>query len=422
MVLFEKHILNNGLKILVHRDKTTPMAAVNILYDVGARDEDPDRTGFAHLFEHLMFEGSVNIPHYDRPLQHAGGENNAFTTNDITNYYLTLPVANLELAFWLESDRMLSLAFSEEKLHTQKNVVVEEYKQSYLNQPYGDAWLLLQPLAYDVHPYRWATIGAEIDHIKKATLDDVKAFFGTYYHPANAILSVAGNVNPQEVFQLAEKWFGDIPAQKKPTRRLPAEPQQQIEKQHAVERDVPQDQVYIAFHMCDRNHPDFHATDLLSDLLANGESARLTGKLVHDRKIFSEINAYITGSIDPGLFIITGKPHPDTDIHLAEQSIWQELKLLIDDLVGDRELQKVKNKVEAGHTFSESNVLAKAMNLSYYELLGNANLLNEQVDAWFRVTPDDIQRLAGKLFRRDNASVLHYLKKDASEIKNFITK
>ncbi len=418
MVLFEKHILNNGLKILVHRDPTTPMAAVNILYDVGARDEDPERTGFAHLFEHLMFEGSVNIPHYDRPLQHAGGENNAFTTNDITNYYLTLPAQNLELAFWLESDRMLGLAFSEEKLQTQKDVVVEEFKQSYLNQPYGDAWLLLQPLTYDVHPYRWATIGAEMDHIRNASLDDVKAFFKKFYHPANAILSVAGNVDPQEVFQLAEKWFGNIPAQKKHSRNLPAEPPQDVEKRKKVKREVPQDQIYIAFHMCDRNHPDFHATDLLSDLLANGESARLTGKLLHDQKLFSEINAYITGSMDPGLFIITGKPHTDIDIVHAEQAIWQELKQLADEVIGDRELQKVKNKVEASHTFSESNVVAKAMNLAYYELLGDANRLNQQVEAWFRVTPDAIQRIAKRLFQQNNASVLHYLKKESDELLN----
>ena len=416
MVFFEKHILNNGLKILVHRDETTPMAAVNILYDVGARDEDPERTGFAHLFEHLMFEGSVNIPQYDRPLQQAGGENNAFTTNDITNYYLTLPAQNLELTFWLESDRMLSLAFSEEKLQTQKDVVVEEFKQSYLNQPYGDAWLLLQPLAYRVHPYRWATIGAEMDHIRNAKMDEVKAFFKKFYHPANAILSVAGNVDPQEVFRLAEKWFGDIPAQSRQPRNLPAEPPQRSERRKTVNREVPQDQIYIAFHMGNRNHPDYHATDLLSDILANGESARLTGKLLHEQKLFSEINAYITGSIDPGLFIITGKPHNDIDIAHAEQAIWQELKLLADEPVGERELQKVKNKVEAGHVFSESNVLAKAMNLAYYELLGDAGILNEQVSKWFQVTPGDIQRIAREMFRQERASVLYYQKNDSDEI------
>ncbi len=413
MVNFEKHILSNGLKVLVHRDETTPMAAVNVLYDVGARDEHPDRTGFAHLFEHFMFEGSVNIPFYDRPLQFAGGENNAFTTNDITNYYLTLPAQNLELAFWLESDRMLGLALSDEKLAIQKKVVTEEYRQSYLNQPYGDAWLLLQPHAYKVHPYRWSTIGASIDHIQNANLDEVKAFFNRFYHPANAIIAVTGNVNPGEVFMLAEKWFGDIRPAEQNIRALPQEPLQQEERRMTVYRDVPQNQVYIAFHMCGRSHPDFHAADLISDLLANGESARLNSKLVHDAKLFSEVNAYVTGQLDPGLLIITGKPKHEVDIGEAEDAIWKEVSLLARESVGERELQKVKNKVEASHVFTESNMLAKAMNLAYYELMGDANLLNKQVEAWFKVSAADIQRAAGEIFTRQNANVLHYCVKQS---------
>jgi zinc protease len=408
MVKFEKHILSNGLKVLVHHDDTTPMAAVNILYDVGARDEDPERTGFAHLFEHFMFEGSVNIPSYDRPLQFAGGENNAFTTNDITNYYLTLPARNLEVAFWLESDRMLGLAFSEEKLQTQKNVVTEEYRQSYLNQPYGDAWLLLQPLAYKVHPYRWSTIGASIDHIQNASLDEVKAFFSRFYHPANAILSVTGNVDPEDVVRLAEKWFGAIRPGEYNKRKLPRELDQQEERRMKVFRDVPQNQVYLAFHMCGRSHADFHAADLISDLLANGESARLNSKLVHEKKYFSEVNAYVTGQLDPGLLIITGKPKPEIGLQEAEDALWSEASLLVNERVGERELQKVKNKVEASHVFTESNLLAKAMNLAYYELMGDADLLNQQVDAWFKVGAADIQRVAGDIFSRKNANVLHY--------------
>lgn len=410
MIQFEKHILPNGLKILAHRDTTTPMAAVNLLYDVGARDESPGKTGFAHLFEHLMFEGSVNIPFYDKELQRAGGDNNAFTTNDITNYYINVPAQNLETALWLESDRMLGLAFSEEKLLTQKKVVIEEYRQSYLNQPYGDAWLLLQPLAYDVHPYRWATIGEKIEHIENAQLKDVVNFFNTFYHPANAILCVAGNVDPQNVFALAEKWFGDIPPGNELNRKLPAEPPQTQEKRLTVHRDVPQNQLFMAFHMCSRKHNDFHATDLVSDILANGESSRLISNLVQDKKIFSEINAYITGHIDPGLFIITGKPHNHVDINNAEDAIWHEINILKNETIKSRELQKIKNKVEANHVLSILNALYKAMNLSYFELLGDANLINQQVEAWFDVQDHDIKRVASSMFASENASVLHYLK------------
>ncbi len=412
MVEFRKHTLSNGLKVIVHRDTTTPMAAVNILYDVGARDEDPDRTGFAHLFEHLMFEGSVNILRYDYHLQHAGGENNAFTTNDITNYYLTLPAQNLETAFWLESDRMLNLAFSEEKLATQKNVVVEEYRQSYLNQPYGDAWLMLRPLAYTEHPYRWATIGQCIDHIYHANLADVKSFFKRFYHPANAILTVAGHVDPDHVFKLAEKWFGEIDAGQGNIRDLPREPSQKEERRQVVERDVPQDQIFMAFHMCARTHPDFFATDLLSDILANGDSARLPAKLVHEQKLFSEVNAYLTGNIDPGLFVITGKPHSHVDARQAEEILWREALTMANEAIGVRELQKVKNKIEATQTFSESNVLAKAMNLSYHELLGDAAMINKQTDAYFSVDASHIKRVAADLFALRNVSVLHYVKKD----------
>ncbi len=408
MLEYEKHKLSNGLRVLVHRDETTPMAAVNMLYDVGARDEDPERTGFAHLFEHLMFEGSVNVSRFDYQLQHAGGENNAFTTNDITNYYNTLPARNLETAFWLESDRMLGLAFSEEKLITQKNVVTEEYRQSYLNQPYGDAWLLMRPLAYREHPYRWATIGKNIEHIQNASLLEVRKFFTTFYHPANAILSVAGHVDPQKVFVLAEKWFGGIFPGNGYLRQLPAEPSQNEERKMMVERDVPQHQIYMAFHVCGRSHPDFHATDLLSDILSNGESARLPARLVHYRKAFSEINAYVTGNLDPGLLVISGMPHNEVNEQEAEDMLWQQAQELVAEPVTKRELQKVKNRVEATHTFAQSHVLSKAMNLAYYELQGDADRYNRQMDAYLGVTADDLQRIANRTFKRGNASILHY--------------
>ncbi len=408
MLDYEKHSLSNGLRVLVHRDETTPMAAVNMLYDVGARDEDPERTGFAHLFEHLMFEGSVNVSRFDYQLQHAGGENNAFTSNDITNYYNTLPAQNLETAFWLESDRMLGLAFSEEKLITQKNVVTEEYRQSYLNQPYGDAWLLIRPLAYREHPYRWATIGKNIEHIQNACLQEVRNFFTTFYHPANAILSVAGHVDPQKVFMLAEKWFGGILPGNGYLRQLPAEPLQNEERKMKVERDVPQHQIYMVFHVCGRSHSDFHATDLLSDILSNGESARLPARLVHHRKAFSEINAYITGNLDPGLLVISGMPHNEVDEQEAEDMLWQQIQELVAEPVTKRELQKVKNRVEATYTFAQSHVLSKAMNLAYYELQGDADLYNRQMDAYLGVTADDLQRVASRTFKRGNVSVLHY--------------
>lgn len=397
----------------MHHDPTTPLAVVNLLYDVGARDEAPHRTGFAHLFEHLMFEGSQNIPEFDTMLQYAGGENNAFTTNDLTNYYISVPAQNLETAFWLESDRMMGLAFSEEKLKIQKNVVIEEFRQSYLNQPYGDVWMLLRSLAYQVHPYQWSTIGKNIDHIQQATLEEVKGFFDTFYHPGNVVLTIAGNVEPEEVFSLARKWFGDIPARIQPARELMHEPEQTTQRRLRVERDVPYHQLVMSFPSPARQHQDFYATDLLSDVLANGSSARLIQNLVKTRKLFIEINAYLSGSIDPGQFLITGKLTEGTSIEEAEKAIWEELDQLMQSSVGERELQKVKNKVEASQVFSESNVLAKAINLAYYELLGDAGLINEQMDRYFAVTPEMIQQAAARLFQPEKASVLHYCAREA---------
>ncbi len=408
MVEFEKHTLPNGLRVIVHRDETTPIAAVNLLYGVGARDEDPDKTGFAHLFEHLMFEGSVNVKDFDHQLQNAGGENNAFTTNDITNYYLTLPVENLETAFWLESDRMKGLAFSEEKLRIQKNVVTEEFRQSFLNQPYGDLWLLLRPLAYKVHPYQWATIGKNIQHIQDTSLQDVKDFFRKYYHPANAILTVVGNVEAREVFAMAEKWFGEIQAFNGQRKKLPREPEQKEERRLVAERQVPFSQIYIAFHMAPRNHPEFFPADLLSDVLANGNSSRLLQDLVKKQRIFSEANAYVSGSLDKGLFVVTGKLHPETPLEKAEEALWKHLDTLANQEVGEEELQKVKNKFEASHVFSESNVLGKAMNLAYYEFIGDADFLNRQIDQYWSLEAGDLQKTAASLFRKEKANTLYY--------------
>ncbi|HET6991520.1 MAG TPA: pitrilysin family protein [Bacteroidia bacterium] len=408
MIQYNKFSLSNGLKVIVHRDEATPLACVNILYDVGARDEDESRTGFAHLFEHLMFGGSINIPSYDEPLQMVGGENNAFTTNDITNYYLTLPAENLETAMWLESDRMLSLAFSEKSLEVQRNVVIEEFKQRYLNQPYGDAWLLLRPLAYKVHPYKWATIGKEIKQIEEARMEDVKAFFKKHYNPKNAIMVVSGNVTTEQVKTLSEKWFGPIPAGEKPKRNLPVEPRQEEYRRLVVDRDVPFDQLTMAFHMCDRRDKDYHAMDLLSDILSRGNSARLYNRLVKEERLFSELSAFVMGDMDKGLFVVSGKVSPDVSIEKAEDAVFAELEKLNSTLIPEREMNKVKNKVESSLMFAEMSILDKSMNLAYFELIGDIELINKEIGNYIRVTAEDIQRLTKDVLRKTNCSSLHY--------------
>ncbi|MGK6351342.1 M16 family metallopeptidase [Parapedobacter sp. DT-150] len=409
MVTFNRFTLANGLRVLVHEDAATPMAVVNLLYDVGARDEHPDRTGFAHLFEHLMFGGSVNIPNYDGPSQAVGAQNNAFTSNDITNYYMTLPAANIETAFWLESDRMLGLAFNEKSLEVQRNVVSEEFKQRYLNQPYGDAWLRLRPLSYQVHPYRWATIGKDLSHIEQAKMEDVKAFFARHYAPNNAILVVAGNVESNAVRQLAENWFGPIPSGSRHERQLPAEPQQREARREIVRADVPLNNLYIAFHGPARLQAGYHAMDMISDMLSHGQSSRLYRRLVKETELFSEINAYQTGSMDTNLFVIEGKPSPTVRIDIAEEAIWSELENLKAELVDSYELNKVKNRIESTMVFAEMALLEKAMNLAYFELLGNADDLNTEVDRYLAVSAADIRQQAQQLFRKENSSTLIYL-------------
>ena len=409
MVSFERFTLANGLKVLVHEDPTTPMAVVNILYDVGARDEHPDQTGFAHLFEHLMFGGSVNIPSYDEPLQRVGGENNAFTSNDITNYYITLPSVNLETAFWLESDRMLSLAFSEKSLEVQRNVVCEEFKQRYLNQPYGDVWLKLRPMAYKQHPYQWATIGKSLDHIENANIKDVKAFFNRHYNPSNAIMVVGGDVKLEEVKRLSEKWFGTIPAGQKLPRLLPKEDDQTDERKEIFQANVPLDALYKVFHMPARIEQGYYAADLISDILSRGNSSRLFRNLLKDRKLFSDINAYLTGSLDAGLFVVEGKPLPGISMEVAEAAIWEELDRISTELVPDAELTKVKNKMESTMVFSEMSLLDKAMNLAYFELLGDANELNLETQKYLDVNSEKIRSQAKQIFRKENSSTLYYL-------------
>ena len=412
MVEFKKFQLENGLRVIVHEDKSTPLAFMNILYDVGARDEDPDRTGFAHLFEHLMFGGSVNIPSYDEPLQRVGGENNAFTTNDITNYYLSLPSDNLETAFWLESDRMLSLAFSEKSLEVQRNVVVEEFKQRYLNQPYGDVWLLIRPMAYKVHPYQWDTIGKEISHIENAGMEDVRAFFKKHYCPNNAVMVVAGNVDLNEVKRLSEKWFAPISKGQENKRNLPTEPKQTEPRKLTVERDVPLDAIYKVYHMCSKYDKEYHAVDLISEILSRGNSSRLYNQLVKAKKLFSEINAFVMGDFDKGLFVISGKLVKGVDMKMAESAIEEELDKLKSEKVKEEELVKVKNKMESTLAFTEMDVLTRATNLAIAELMGDADDINKETTKYLSITADQIFDQANRVLDQKNCSTLYYLSKN----------
>ena len=409
MINFITHTLSNGLEVIVHEDASTPLVTLNLLYKVGARDEDPQRTGFAHLFEHLMFGGSVNIPDYDGPLQLAGGDNNAFTNNDITNYYLTLPIQNIETGFWLESDRMLSLAFSEKSLEVQRNVVIEEFKQRYLNQPYGDVWLLLRPLAYKVHPYQWATIGKDVSHISEASVEDVRKFFFKYYCPDNAVLVVAGNVKAENIFSLAEKWFGEITRKMEKRSPYPVEPEQTEYRELTVERDIPYDSVYRAYHMCSRLEPEFYAVDLLSDVMSRGRSSRLYNSLVKEKKLFTEVNAYPTSDFDRGLFVVEGKLVKGISMKDAEEGLDSVIHSLCNETVGTDELEKVKNKVESTIEFSEMDLSGRALNLAIAAYMGDVNLINTELKLYRKVTKEDIQTQAKKLFRKTNCSTLHYL-------------
>lgn len=409
MIHFEKFSLANGLRVIVHQDLSTPMAVMNIMYDVGARDEDPNRTGFAHLFEHLMFGGSVNIPSYDEPLQMAGGENNAYTTNDLTNYYIQLPAENLETAFWLESDRMLSLAFDEKSLETQRKVVCEEFKEHYLTKPYGDVWHKMRELAYTTHPYRWMTIGKELSHIENAQLEDVKAFFFKHYRPVNAVLVVAGNVTVEKVKALAEKWFGDIPSGEAYKRNLPAEPVQTAERKLEIKANVPLDALYKCWHMPGRLDRRYYVIDLLTDILSGGGSSRLYQSLVKEKKLFSNIECHHFGSTDAGLVVVEGKLVKGVMIEEAEKAVEAELDKMKNELVSEAELQKVKNKTESMIAFEDMSVMNRANSLAYYEILGDATWMNYELPKYATVTTEDILQESRAVFRAENSSTIHYL-------------
>lgn len=408
MIQVNRYTLANGLRIVHNEDDSTQMVALNLLYDVGARDEDPSHTGFAHLFEHLMFGGSLHIPDYDTPVQNAGGENNAWTNNDITNYYITLPHQNVETGFWLESDRMLSLDFSPKSLEVQRQVVIEEFKQRNLNQPYGDASHLLRELAYESHPYRWPTIGKEIAHIAQATLEEVKDFFFRFYAPNNAILAVTGHISFEETIRLAEKWFGPIPARNISPRQLPAEKPQTAIRRKTVERKVPVDAIYMAFHMSNRMHPDYYVYDMITDILSNGRSSRFIQSLVQEQKLFTSIDAYISGSLDEGLLHVTGKPVEGVSLEQAEKAIWKELEKMKTVPVSEQELEKVKNRYESEQIFNNINYLNVATNLAFFELTGKAEDINEEVGKYRAVTAEQIQATSARCFVPENCSILYY--------------
>lgn len=408
MIDFREFRLDNGLQVIVHEDPTVQIAVLNILYDVGSRDEHPEKTGFAHLFEHLMFGGSLNIPNYDEPLQQVGGENNAFTNTDITNYYLTVPASNIETGFWLESDRMLSLSFDPQVLEVQRKVVIEEFKQRYLNQPYGDVWLKLRPLTYKVHPYQWATIGKEISHIENATMDDVRSFFSQHYNPSNAIMVVAGNVTVDQVRKLSEKWFAPIPSGKTKARALAKEPKQREKRTLEVNAPVPASALYKAYHMAGRFHPDYYAADLLSDILSRGNSSRLYQKLVKEKEIFTSISSFVMGTIDPGLLIINGRVRDGIDLRVAEKEVDAIINDIVENGVDDDELEKVKSQAYSTLEFGEVEVMNRAMNLAFSKLSGDTNLVNEEGKTIKAVTRADISRVAREVFREENSNVMYY--------------
>ena len=408
MIPYTKKILPNGLTIVVNRDRASKLAAVNMLYKVGARNENPARTGFAHLFEHLMFRGTREVPNFDLPVQMASGDNNAFTNNDYTDFYITLPKDNIETALWLESDRMEGLDITPAKFEAEKRVVIEEFRQRYLNQPYGDQTMLLRALAYKVHPYRWATIGLTTDHIAGATLEEVEAFYRAHYRPSNAVLSISADIEEERMLELAEKWFAQLADHPADAAAIPQEPVQTEARREEVERDVPASTVTVAYHMGGRTEGDFYTADLVSDLLSGGDSGRLYTHLVKERQLLSSVNAYVTGDVDPGLFVFTGQLLPGIPPEAAEAAFREEIAMLQTTPATAYEVEKVKNKFEANTLFGELNVMNKAMNLGFYEMLGDLELINREVDRYRAVTDEEIRSFSSRTFRPENSSTLIY--------------
>lgn len=411
MITYTRTRLDNGLTVICHTDRSTPFVSVNVLYKVGARYEQAEKTGFAHLFEHLMFGGSKHIEDYDRHVELAGGDSNAYTTNDLTNYYVTIPADNIETALWLESDRMAGLNFSQQKLDVQKQVVIEEFKQRYLNHPYGDVWLKLRPLAYRVHPYRWATIGVSPEHIERATLEDVEAFFHRFYAPDNAVVCISGNIDTERALALTEKWFGDLPSAGTPVPLLPEEPRQTEARRLVVpDNDVPADAIYKVFHMEGRDSRNFYACDVISDILSNGQSSRLYRRLIKESRLFSSLDAYLTGDADPGLFVFSGKLSEGVSMEQAEEAIDTEIRRFLRENITNREVQKVVNKAEARIAYDEINYQNKAANLAFFEFIDHLDLINTEGERYQQLSVEEVKATAEELFRPENSSTLLYLK------------
>lgn len=410
MIKINTHTLANGLQIVHNYDATTKMVALNILYDVGSRDEQIGKTGLAHYLEHLMFGGSANAPDFDTQLQRAGGENNAWTSSDYTNYYDIMPAHNIETAFWLESDRMQSLSLTAKSIETQRQVVIEEFKQRYLNTPYGDIWHIIKETAYQKHPYNWQVIGKSINDIENLTKEEISAFWHKYYTPSNAILSVSGNIEFEKVVSLSEKWFGTIPSGGKPIRNIPTEPTQTAQRIVSVNRNVPQNMIVMTYHTTDRMHPDYYTTDLISDILSNGNSSRFYRNILmnSNRKIFTSIDASISGSIDAGLFIIQGKLHERVTFTQAIESINNELTKLITEPLPTIEIEKWINKIESRELFTNLNYSEKASNIGYCQLLGNAQIINTQIAEYRKITERDIKKVAKEIFRPENCNIIQY--------------
>ena len=417
MSMPNRGVLSNGLRIVHIPVEDSQMVYVNLLYGAGARNEKYDCTGIAHLLEHLMFEGTEAVPSFDEPLERAGGENNAYTNNDITNYYISLPKENAELAFWMESDRMCNIKFGKEKVNIQRQVVIEEFKQTTLNRPYGDVSMILRSMAYKKHPYRWSTIGRKFSHIADVPCSVLRSFYKRYYAPDNAVLSVVGNISFEQVLEWSNKWFGCIPAKGFVSPELPEEPKQVRQRRKVVYRNVPENALYMGFHMGGRLSPDYYPCDVISDVLSNGYSGRLLLRLVKEKKLFSRIDAFISGSEDPGMFWIYSRVPDGVAVEDAEAAVWQELELLKHELVPDEELEKVRNRFESEFTFRNLGGENLSNNIALAEWRGSLDSHFREPEYYRAVTDTDVRNTARELFRKGNSVVLYYLKTENGKRK-----
>lgn len=409
MINIARHQLSNGLRVVHSKNAASGMVAVNLLYKAGSRNEQYEHTGLAHLVEHLMFGGSEAVKNFDHVMQEAGGENNAWTSNDITNYYELLPVQNIETALWVEADRMRNLLLTDKSVEVQRNVVCEEFKQRCLNTPYGDSGHLLRGMVYRIHPYRWPVIGKALSDIEQMPKEVIQSFYEQYYVPENAILSIVGNIDSDKAFSLVEKWFGDLSNETaKQSRFIPEEPKQCESREFRVVKDVPRDMLVMAFRMCGRCGGSYEACDLISDILSNGRSSRMFRNIYAKGTLVSSIDASISGDLDSGMFIIKSQLLPGVGFQAVERAIREETDRLISEGVGNWELEKTLNRFESNQLFANLNNEERASNLAYYEMLGDANLINSEVGKYRGITSRRISEVAARLFADDNCSTLYY--------------